>query len=243
MEHSDWGWNVRVKTYPDGKQQYFLSELPIKQTVHRKEAVRDGSKVELKEEENQSRAIQRIYDLARSTKWDWFINLTFSPEEVDRFDYDAVSKLMVLYTRSLRYYNCLYLVIPEQHKKGSWHFHGLVKGDFPKVKAVNPHTGKFILDNHGRQVYNITNFKVGFTQATQIGDSDRSVTYLTKYITKGKMMKIPKGRNRFWASRKLPEPEVETYLGSLEEAAMLLNCCRYKKEIQGKFSRFFVGEL
>ncbi len=242
MIHSDWGWNVRVKTYPDGKQQYFVAGNPIKQTVFKKEAVRDGSTVEVKQIENKSRAIQRIYDLARSTKWDWFITLTFRPEEVDRFDYDAVSKLMVLFTKSLRYYHCLYVIIPEQHKKGSWHFHGLVKGDLPTEEAFSPR-GKPIFDNHHRRVYNITNFKVGHTTATKIGSSERAVTYITKYLTKDKMTKIPKGKKSFWASRKLPEPEVDTYLGSLEEAALLLDCCRYKKEIQGKFNRFFVGEL
>ncbi len=242
MEHSDWGWNVRVKTYPDGKQQYFVSELPIKQTVHRKEAVRDGSTIEIKQIENKNRAIQRIYDLARSTQWDWFITLTFSPKEVNRYDYEATSKKMISFTQSLRWYHCLYVIVPEQHKDGAWHFHGLVKGELPTKEAFNSH-GKPIFDNHHRRVYNVTNFTVGHTMATKIGSSERAVTYLTKYLTKDKMTKIPKGKKSFWASRKLPEPKVDTYLGSLEEAAMLLNCCRYKKEIQGKFSRFFVGEL
>ncbi len=60
MIHSDVRWNVRVKTYPDGKQQYFVAELPIKKTVFRKEAVRDGSKVEIKEIENKSRAFSEF---------------------------------------------------------------------------------------------------------------------------------------------------------------------------------------
>lgn len=243
MEHSDWGWNVRVKTYPDGKQQFFIAERPIKRPIFPKEAVLDGSTVETKQLENRSRAIQRIYDLARSTQWDWFVTLTFSPDEVDRFDYDAVSKKMVSFTQSLRWYNCLYLIVPEQHDKGSWHFHGLIRGELPVVEAVNPHTGKFILDNKGRQVYNVVNFKAGFTTATKITDSNRAVTYLTKYLTKGKMTKIPKGKKSFWASRKLPEPEVETYLGSLEEAALLLKGCRYRKDIQSKFNRFLLGEV
>lgn len=173
----------------------------------------------------------------------WFITLTFSPDNVDRFDYDAVCALMLKFTRSLRHYNCLYLIIPEQHKSGAWHFHGLIKGDLPVVPAISPKTGKCIFDNNRRLVYNVTNFDVGFTTATKIGDSDRAVSYLTKYLTKDKMTKVPKGKKRYWASRKLPTPEVETFLSGLEEASQLIHACRYQKEISARFNRFFIGEV
>lgn len=243
MERSENRWNVRIKTYPDGKQLYMVSEFPVKKPVFKKEVVHDGSAVEKKEIENQGRAIQAVYDLARGTKWDWFITLTFAPENVDRFDYDACAALVLKFTRSLRYFGCLYIIIPEQHKKGSWHFHGLVKGDLPVTLAINPKTGKLILDNHYRPVFNVANFDVGFTTATQIGDSDRTVSYITKYLTKDKMSKVPKGKKRYWASKGLPKPEVETYLGGLFEAGALIRACRYKKEIQAKYNRFFIGEV
>lgn len=243
MEHSENRWNVRIKTYSDGKQQYMVSDFPVKKQVFKKDAVRDGSTVEKKEEENCARAIQMVYDLARGTKWDWFITLTFSPEEVDRFDYDACAALVLKFTRSLRYYGCLYIIIPEPHKKGSWHFHGLVKGELPVIPAINSKTGKFVFDNKGRLVYNLTNFDVGFTSAEMLDSSDKTVSYITKYLTKEKMAKIPKGRKRYWASRGLPKPEVTTYLAGLEEAAQLLGCCRYQKEIPAKFNRFFIGEV
>ncbi len=243
MERSASRWNVRVKTYPDGKQQYLVSEFPVKRPVFEKEVVHDGSTVEKKEGENQSRAIQVVYDLARGLKWDWFFTLTFSPEEVDRFDFDACAALVLKFTRSMRHYNCRYIIIPEQHKSGAWHFHGLAKGDLPTKLAINSKTGKFVFDNKGRLVYNVTNFDVGFTTATKIGSSDRTVSYLTKYLTKDKMSKVPKGRKRYWASRKLPKPEVDTFLAGLEEASQLIHACRYNKEIPARFNRFFVGEV
>lgn len=243
MQRSDARWNVRIKTYPDGKQQYLISEWPVKKPVFKKEAVHDGSTVEKKEAENGARAIQQVYDLARGTEWDWFFTLTFSPKEVDRFDYDACAGLVLKFTQSLRWYDCLYIIIPEQHKKRSWHFHGLGKGNLPVTLAVNEKTGRLIFDNKGRPVYNVTNFKFGFTTATQIGDSDKSVSYITKYLTKDKMAKIPKGRKRYWASRGLPKPEVETYLAGLEEVNKLLSACRYKKEIPARFNTFYVGEV
>lgn len=243
MEHSENRWNVRIKTYSDGKQLYMVSEFPVKKPVFKKDVVHDGSTVERKEIENQGRAIQMVYDLARGTQWDWFITLTFSPQEVDRFNYDACSALVLKFTRSLRYYDCQYIIIPEQHKKGSWHFHGLVKGDLPVTLATNAKKGGFIFDNKGRPIYNVANFDVGFSTATQIGDSDRTVSYITKYLTKDKMAKVPKGKKRYWASKGLPKPEVTTYLGGLEEASELLGCCRYKKEISARFNRFFIGEV
>lgn len=243
MEQSASRWNVRIKTYPDGKQQYLVSEFPVKKPVFKKEVVHDGSTVERKEGENQARAIQQIYDLARGLKWDWFITLTFDPKVADRFDYNAVSALVLKFTQSLRWYKCLYLIIPEQHKSGAWHFHGLVKGKLPVEVAISPKTGKPIFDNNRRLVYNVTNFDVGFTTATKIGDSDRTVSYLTKYMTKDKMNKIPKGKKRYWASRGLPKPEVETCLFGLQEAGQLIRACRYQKEIPARFNRFFIGEV
>lgn len=243
MEHSENRWNVRIKTYSDGKQQYLVSEFPVKKAVFDKEVVHDGSAVEKKEVENQARAIQNIYDLARGVKWDWFITLTFSSENVDRFNYSACSELVLKFTQSLRWYNCKYLIIPEQHKKGSWHFHGLVKGELPVKIAKSAKTGKTLIDNNGRLVYNVVNFKVGFTTATKIGDSDRAVSYLTKYLTKDKMVKVPKGKKRYWASRGLPKPEVETFLAGLEVAGELIKACRYVKETQTKFNRFIIGEV
>lgn len=243
MEHSTSRWNVRIKTYPDGKQQYLVSEFPIKKQIFEKEVVHDGSKVEKKELDNQARAIQTIYDLARSSKWDWFITITFSPEIVDRFDYDACSELVIKFTQSLRYYNCQYIIIPEQHKKGSWHFHGLVKGDLPVKLAISAKTGRCMIDNKGRLIYNITCYDKGYNTATKIGDSDRAVSYVTKYTTKNKMTKIPKGRKRYWASRGLPKPEVDTFLSGLEEASQLIHACRYQKEIVAKFNRFYIGEV
>lgn len=236
-------WNVRIKTYPDGRQQYLVSEFPVKKHEFKKEAVHDGSTVERKEAENQARAIQNIYDLARGTKWDWFITLTFDPEKVDRFDYDAVSDLVIKFTQSLRWYKCQYLIIPEQHKSGAWHFHGLVKGGLPVKVAVSPKTGKCIFDNNRRPVYNVTNFDVGFTTATKIGSSEKTVSYLTKYMTKDKMNKIPKGKKRYWASRGLPKPQVDMCLYDLRTAGQIIQACRYKKEIPARYNRFFIGEV
>lgn len=242
MEHSENRWNVRIKTYSDGKQLYMVSEFPVKKAVFKKDVVHDGSTVERKEIENQGRAIQMVYDLARGTQWDWFITLTFSPQEVDRFDYGAVSALVLKFTRSLRYYGCQYIIIPEQHKSGAWHFHGLIKGNLPLSVATGKE-GRVLFDNCKRPIFNLTNFEFGFTTATEIGDSDKTVSYITKYLTKDKMAKVPKGKKRYWASKGLPKPEVTTYLGSLEEASDLLGVCRYKKEISARFNRFFIGEV
>lgn len=243
MEHSNSRWNVRIKTYPDGHQQYLFSEFPVKKQIFDVEKVKhDGSKVEKKELENCSRAIQSIYDYCRSTYWDWFITLTFSPKECDRSNYVEVSNLMVKFTQSLRYYQCLYVVIPEQHKDGAWHFHGLIKGDLPVEPAFSP-KGKPLFDNKGRRIYNITNFNVGYTTATAVGNSDRAVSYLTKYLTKSKMFAVPKGRKRFWASRSLPKPEVDTFLAPLEEISALLHACRYTKKTVARFNTFWIGEV
>lgn len=57
-----------------------------------------------------------------------------------------------------------YLIVPELHKSGRIHFHG-VFSDVPNWRlspAKNSKTGECIYKN-GSQVFNLDNYKLGFT--------------------------------------------------------------------------------
>lgn len=234
-------YNVRLKVYPDGVKQYQFSERVLVRGTKREKKNFTGHSVEQKEKDNHARAIQKVYDYAKSNSFDWFITLTFDKENVDRYDYDSVSDALKAWTHLLsKDGNFQWLIVPEQHKKGGYHFHGLIKGALPVEEAINPHTGELLKDKSGNQIYNITSYGLGFTTATKIKDRKRTASYISKYLTKE--ITVPKGRKRYWSSRKLQVPTESYFVMSTVEYGEILEHARYSKIINSPFGTFILVE-
>lgn len=183
-------------------------------------------------EENRRRSLSRtkqmIYDYAIMNHWEWFITMTFDGEKVDRYDYAAVSKKMSQWLDNQRKNNApgmKYMLVPEQHKDGAWHFHGLLSNT-GSMKIVD--SGKIDVRS-GRQIYNITSFRTGLTTATVIGESDKAVNYITKYVTK-ESDGLLKGKKRYWNSRNLELPEEQVAFLDSESYWALIRKLSVKKE-------------
>lgn len=73
----------------------------------------------------------------------------------------------------------------------------------------------------GQVVYNLLNYKLGFTEATMIQSLQGSQYYITKYISKD-LVGVSKGKKRYWASQNLNKPKESTCILDIEE----------KKELQ-----------
>lgn len=192
-------YNCTVKTYPDGHKQYhyFARAREYDYTVEDDtEEKKDGSSVLRKEVDNNKRALSKVYDLAQSNVWDWFVTYTFNSEVVDRYDYTACLGALKLHLRYLRDHGCMWLIVPEQHKDGAYHFHGLVAGDLPVSYGLTA------ID--GTDVFNVHGYSAGFSTATRIRDTKRASTYICKYMTKE--ISVPKGQRRYLASRSLQRP-------------------------------------
>lgn len=74
-----------------------------------------------------------------------------------------------------------YILVPEFHKSGRLHFHGLV-GNVPKwkmSKAINPHNNKLIKINN-TQIYNLDNYKLGYTTISKIKSKEKVTNYISK---------------------------------------------------------------
>jgi len=151
-----------------------------------------------------SRTKNMIYYLARSNIWTHFVTLTFSPAFVDRYDYDACAKKLKNWLDVLRRscgVDLKYLLVPELHKDGAIHFHGLFSG-LPELQLVDSgHT------YNGRKVYNWQTYKWGWSTVTVIDDSNKASGYLTKYVTKD-LLAVSEGRKRYWASRNLDKAPI-----------------------------------
>lgn len=173
----------------------------------------DCKYLELKSIENANRAKSKLYEYSRSYQWEWFVTWTFSNKYVDRFSYDECSsKIRKWLNNQTRASPQLkYLVVPEKHKNGAWHFHGLVSN------AI----GMEIVDSGHKvgedKIYNIKGFKYGFTTATKVKDVYRVSLYIGKYITKS-LIDQTKGKQRYFVSKNLPKP-LETRIMVNDEVA------------------------
>jgi hypothetical protein len=137
------------------------------------------------------RARKRLYDLvACNPDCNMMVTLTLNGDDFPRDEWGAIiPKLSTWLDNATRRRGMKYILVPEYHKDGkSIHFHGFInEGALALSRAINPHTGKPIKQK-GRAVYNVDNWKYGFTTAVRVGKSDldqsSSAKYVLKYITK-----------------------------------------------------------
>lgn len=233
-------YNVRIKVFPDETRQYMWSSKgKIRDYTLEEPRKKTGDSIERGEEQNEKRAKQMVYDLARSNSWEYFITLTFKDPTI-RYSYEKCCDEIKKYTKHLGKMDCRWIIVPEQHKDGAWHFHGLIAGPIKATRATNAHTGQPLVDKHGREVYNLTDYKAGFTTAVKVDGSPKVATYLTKYYTKD--MQIPKGKKRYWASRNLARPQL--YYDELDSITFedLMDNARYRKEIKSPYGDFILVE-
>lgn len=182
-----------------------------------------------------NRSKRMIYDYGRSNVWDWFLTFTFKEQEgFNRENYDSCKKKMLKWLKNCRERYCpdmKYLVVPEQHESGAWHFHALIsnvneltfdiavnnqkylKKDGEYVvnakgqRIRNKYYGEYLRTSYpdGDYIYNIKEFKNGFTTATKIIDTKKSVSYIAKYITKD-LCSTTLGSRRYFPSNNLDLP-------------------------------------
>lgn len=225
-------YNLKIIHYPNGECQVRWFEKPIK-TPDEETPVLDGYESQSlfadiedayetrgggvptlsdpppsddNDYHSASRSKQAVYTYSRCCEWEWFCTWTFKPEWGDRFDYDKCSRTIRQWLHNARKRfapDLQYLLIPERHKNGAWHFHGLLANCGSMVFASSGHR-----DKSGNMIFNMTKWQNGFTTATKIRDIHRVAKYVGKYITKS-LCDMTKGRQRYFVSNNLPSPVVE----------------------------------
>lgn len=182
-----------------------------------------------------SRTRQQIFNYARCNHFDFFVTLTFNPQLVDSFDYSVSSKVMSDWLSTIRrkYPDLKYVGVPELHKSGRYHFHFLMAGidGMPMVDG-GKRTPK------GQVIYNLPSYRFGWSTAIKVYEQGAKLSgYLTKYITKD-LAKVTKNRKRYWCSRNLTLPYIETTNLELNEVLFKFSGLEvaYKKEMSEKNS-------
>lgn len=167
-----------------------------------------------------SRAKGRIFDIAFCNDWKYFITLTIDQNIIPNADVKTVSKkLSVFLNHCQQRYGLSYLVIPEYHKSGMVHMHGLINDSLKVVdsgtRTVTGYDKPLKIDTIRRKhlesdvmavVYNLPQWSFGFSTAIPVyGDGGALATYVTKYMTKATTKIFG---NYYWSSRDLVrEPE------------------------------------
>ena len=242
-------YNTRLKVFPDGGYTYSFYDAGVRIGARPKREVeplletpdKTASDPRLIELKARKRAQIEVYDIARANVWDWFLTLTLSPERVDRWNYDECADEVMRFSDVLRKAGNKYIIVPEQHQNGAWHFHALVVGDLKLVPATNWHTGAFLFDKQGRQIFNIKNYKYGVNTATAIGHSEKAAHYIAKYMTK--KMDIPRGKKRYWASKSLQRPVIEYDDYSLNAQEVIEANCDFLKRVDMKYGKLSICDF
>lgn len=187
-----------------GKMMY----NPFTEEMERMTEVVDRKESEDYARKSCSRTINAIYDIARSDMWEWFLTFTFNPDRVDSFNYAECTQKLSDWLANMRRIcpNMKYIVVPEQHKIGRWHFHGLFRDAEELGFTFSGHR-----DKKGRRIYNVGKYRFGFTTATRITDHRRASSYLCKYITK-ELCELTKHKKRYWCSLNVNRPKVNEFL-------------------------------
>lgn len=163
-----------------------------------------------------NRSRNTIMQYARSNKWDLFVTLTFN-STYDRTDYLFLLNKLRKWLDNLKSRKCpdlAYLIVPEEHKnievngKRAYHFHGL----FANIDSLNltpafSPSGRALYTKKGLRIYNLSDYKLGFSTATYVTDTFRCTTYITKYVTKALCIR-QKYKRRFLCSHNLNKPDV-----------------------------------
>lgn len=227
-------YNARVFDYPTGQHVSIY-----RKTITRKEkdnvnaddshsagknenftkTYRNENRTEEQEEHSKKVSLSatknRIYNIARSNEWEWFITLTFDREKTDSSDYYMVTRRLQIFLNNLQKRKCpnlKYLIVPEFHADGqNYHFHGLLSECGGLSFSYSGHDTK-----DGDPIFNILNWKHGFTTATRVTDTKRVSSYITKYITKESQIFL-KEKNRYYASRNVNRVNSDFYIVDEED--------------------------
>lgn len=142
---------------------------------------------ERSKDSSRARARAAVRDIALCNHFDYFFTWTLNGELIDRYDAAVVGKMLQTFLKNVSYRKgFLYVLVPELHKDGAIHLHGLCKlGSVVIERAVNPYTSEPISTKRGQPVFNMKDWTMGFSTCIPIDENyERTVNYMVKYISK-----------------------------------------------------------
>lgn len=161
-----------------------------------------------------SRSRSRVFELAMCNEFTHFCTFTQDKKLRDRFDLANFRKDLAQLVRNInrgRETKIKYLLIPEQHKNGAWHIHGLLMGltdtdlrEFTLKEKLPEKLRKRIAK--GEKIYDWKRYRqaFGYFTCTEIENHTACAKYITKYVSKDMQKNLLEtGQHLFFASQGL----------------------------------------
>lgn len=184
------GPSYNIYRYTDQiyKVVHFKSTAPRVGRVDKSKDVHHENKLDA----SLSRSRRVVLELALCNDWEWFCTFTLSGAKYDRKDLEGWYKRFTQWIRDQRKKygaDLKYVLVPEQHKDGSWHMHGLFScvGDFLVSFQKLRSQGEKIPDKLVKGgYYNWPDYqkKFGYCSFGPVKNRVAVGFYVTKYITK-----------------------------------------------------------
>lgn len=186
-------YNCKRKFYPDGTVRQIASDYALfrvnlsddddwekRDRPLDDDHLRGAYAMQSVRDDNLKRVKERIFDICALNPFTHFVTWTLDASKIDRYDVDVIRPKILKTLDNLHQRQGMeYIVVPERHKDGAVHFHGLVYGD--GLRYVD--SGH--VDAGGHTIYNMPQWRFGYSTAIRLyGDSMRVASYMTKYVTK-----------------------------------------------------------
>lgn len=227
-------YEVKIKRFCDGTIQYrasliYLSSTSFLDSPGNSEDKKIDPVRSLKN--SYKRTIDILYDILHSNEWEYFFTLTLDKNKVyDRYDFNSCATYIHRFTDLLYRSGCLYVIVPERHKDGAWHFHGLLN---------HCNNLKLVINDNG--YFEFKSYHYGFCSLDRVIDSARAGNYILKYMIKGyNYLDIPKNKKRFWSSRYLNRPDIEYDYMTQNQIDELIKDSFYVKDVDEKFFKGYI---
>lgn len=232
------GYNTKVTIYANGDKNITHHSYSNFKGIVRSRGVgkvsdEERERLELKNHlEVRRKIVDLIYHNGLIKPWEYFITLTFDDNKVNGKDYEQVREVMRKWIDNQKHQNPYfeYVIVPEYHKSGRIHFHGVVRGvtNWQLSPARYP-SGRLIYKN-GIQIFNLDNYKFGFTTISEIQNKEAVAVYTSKYITK-EFIKIENAK-KYWRSKSLEFPRIEYAELTPDELDIFIDDSKYELDLK-----------
>ena len=221
-----------AKVYPD-----FVKIVKYNRPIVFTNFLDRGSSAFLTNEENDeekdyleksiNRTKTRISDYVLCNNFTHFVTFTFDPKnskvktEENRKDLLKMSKLLMTWINSEQINHFRrhgqrfkYLIVPERHKNGAWHFHAIFEDYKNEIEDFYSPKNKYLtvdeIRSKNKKPKNqrgfLPRYTLGRSEIAPIKDKTKMSSYIKKYITKELITE--KFKKRYWCSKNLKSPEV-----------------------------------
>lgn len=173
-----------IKKYNNDYYKFTFHKFPIKNGGFEENKedlfdIKDTSDIpEGKFKQSISRSRSKIFEYAMCNDFDYFVTLTLDPKKNDVLNISDFIKRFGQFVRNNRNRkssNIQYLLIPEKHKSGSWHLHGLIKG-------INEND--LFINENGYLDWEEYKKRFGYISLSKVKNQVAVSKYITKYISK-----------------------------------------------------------